>query len=448
MIVSLRRLLKADIHTLEVLRKSSASVAIKVAGMGTGLLVSVFLGRNLGPEGLGIISLSNQIVVLLLVVTMFGMENVLIKHLAIAFGKNDWQHVADSVTTSMVFNGILAVLIATGGLLLAPFLALQVFHEPELEVPLMIALAMIVPQTFSRILASALNGFRKIWQSSLVSEALSTWVVGVGIILFLLAGVEITVVRIAVLYALGRLVVTASIVFYWKRLFHFAGKRRLLFRPLLKMAVPLAVVSATFVISSNADVVMLGWLGDSREVGIYSVAARLALLVSFFQVVTNAAISPKLAALYADARMDELRRMVRRVTGILVVIATGFLLVFIAGGNLILSVWGSEFRQAHTALIILGIGQLFNISTGCSGGLLIMCGYEKVHGYISVIALVVNLVLNYFLIGHFGAEGAATATAVSVGGVSLAKMIIAGKKTGVFTNPLLKRSKADNHNKK
>lgn len=438
MLSSLRKVLRTDIHTLEVVRKSSASVLVKVAGMGAGVLVSIFLGRVLGPAGLGIISLSNQFVNLLLVLSMFGMENVLIKYLAIAYDKEDWQRVANSVYTAILVNGVLALAISATGVLLAPFLANDVFKKPELEVPLLIALIMIVPQTFSRILASALNGFRKIWQSSLVNEALSTWVVGVGLIVFLLLDVPVTVVSVAVLYAAGRLVVTAAIFTYWKRLFRFRGKQQPIARPMLKMAMPLAVVSATFVISSNADVVMLGWLSNSHEVGIYSVAARLALLVSFFQVVTNASISPKLAALYAAGKTAELNKMVRRVTGMLIGLASVFLAIFFFGGNFILGLWGEEFRQAHLSLIILGIGQFFNISSGCSGGLLIMCGYEKVHGYISMIFVVVNLVLNYFLIGHFGAEGAAIATAVAVSGVNIVKMIVAGRKTGVLTNPLFK----------
>ncbi len=441
MFASLRKVFKEDLHTLEVLKKSSASIVVKIAGMGAGLLVSIFLGRALGAEGLGIISLSNQFVVLLLVLSMFGMDNVLIKHLAIATDKNDWQHVNDAVYTATLFNGMLALAIAAGGVLIVPFLAKDVFHEPELEIPLLIALTMIIPQTFSRVFASALNGFRKIWQSSLVNEALSTWVVGIGLLLFFLLNVRITVIRVAVLYAIGRLVVTVVIFVYWKSLFRFRGKSRLNIAPMLKMAAPLLVVSGTYVISANADIVMLGWLSNSKDVGVYSVAARLALLVSFFQVVTNSAISPKLAALYAAGMMDDMSRMVRRVTGLLVIIAGVFLAIFIFGGSFILSFWGSEFRQAHLTLIILGIGQFFNISAGCSGGLLIMCGYEKIHGYISMIWAVINLVLNYFLIGRFGAEGAAAATAIAVSGVNMTKMIVAGKKTGILTNPLFKPGK-------
>jgi O-antigen/teichoic acid export membrane protein len=54
---------------------------------------------------------------------------------------------------------------------------------------------------------------------------------------------------------------------------------------------------------------------------------------------------------------------------------------------------------------------------------------------------VINLVLNYFLIGRFGAEGAAAATAIAVSGVNMTKMIVAGKKTGILTNPLFKPGK-------
>jgi hypothetical protein len=51
--------------------------------------------------------------------------------------------------------------------------------------------------------------------------------------------------------------------------------------------------------------------------------------------------------------MDDMSRMVRRVTGLLVIIA-GVFWPFYFGGSFILSFWGSEFRQAHLTLIILG----------------------------------------------------------------------------------------------
>jgi hypothetical protein len=42
-----------DVHTKEVIFKSSASTIVKVGGLIFGVLVSIFLGRTLGAEGLG-----------------------------------------------------------------------------------------------------------------------------------------------------------------------------------------------------------------------------------------------------------------------------------------------------------------------------------------------------------------------------------------------------------
>ena len=79
-----------DLHTLDVIKKSTASMVVRVAGMSVGLIVSILLGRTLGPEGLGIISLANQIVGLLLVLVILGMDNVLVKQISIAFERRNW----------------------------------------------------------------------------------------------------------------------------------------------------------------------------------------------------------------------------------------------------------------------------------------------------------------------------------------------------------------------
>jgi O-antigen/teichoic acid export membrane protein len=429
------RISKLDEHTLEVVKKSSASMIVKTTGMLVGLLVSIFLGRTIGAEGLGIINLANTIASLLIVITLFGFNNVLIKNIAISHYNKDWRAISQNIYTSTWFNGSLAFLLALIGILSASYFSRTIFNNPNLEIPLIIAIAMIIPQTFSRVFASGLNGFRKIWQSNLVNEALSIWVVAFGIVILQILKIKITVINVAILYAIGRLVVSCSIFVYWKSIFTYKGEKSLILKPMLKMALPLLLVSGTSIIASNADALMLGWLSDVREVGLYTVAARLALLVSIFLQVSNAAISPKLASLFATNNIVEINILVKRVTLGLVIIAILFLIVFIIGGNFILGLWGNEFKEAYLVLIILAVGQFFNISTGCAGMLLIMCGFEKIHGYISLFFMVLNLILNYILIVSYGAVGAAIATAITVGFENIAKLILVKNKIGISTIP-------------
>ena len=40
---------RIDTHTVEVVLKSSTSMLVLIAGLSVGMLVSIFLGRTLGP---------------------------------------------------------------------------------------------------------------------------------------------------------------------------------------------------------------------------------------------------------------------------------------------------------------------------------------------------------------------------------------------------------------
>ena len=428
---------RLDIHTLEVVKKSSASLVVKVVGMIATFAVSIILGRTIGPEGLGIINLANRVVTFILILAIFGMNNVVLKEVAIAFERKDWQHVANTMFSSIWFNIPMAVGVCVTFILLTPWLSNTVFNESELQVPLIISLGVIVPRILSRIYASGVNGFRKIWQSSLVNETLSVAVVALGLIVLLLLGIEITVVKAAILYAIGRIVVTGSIGLYWHHLFRFKGKRVMQTRSMLKVAFPLLIVSSSALVASNADIVMLGWLSNSREVGLYSVASRLGLMTNIFLVISVSTLTPKIASLYADNKKKELQEMIQQTTKGLIYIGLATTLIYIIAGKYILGLWGQEFVSSYWILIIITIGQIFNISTGSTGMVLMMTGHEKLIGRITFISAIINLLLNYILIPKYFATGAAIATAATVIVQNIIKVIVVKRHTGILTIPFV-----------
>lgn len=422
---------KLDKNTIEVIRKSSKSLVIKLLGLSVGFWVSIVLGRQIGPEGLGVINLANRTVGILLVLSMFGMENVILKEVAIGFSKSDWKHVNSIVNTSLKFNGTLAVIITSIILISIPYLISEIFHEPELMWPLTIATVAMVPQVISRIYGASLIGYKKIWQSNLVNETLSIWVVGVALLLYIVIEKKITVVDVAWFYAVGRVCVTLSVFSYWNSIKHTSKENNTKLRPMMKMALPLLLVNSTGIIAASADTVMLGWLSEVKEVGLYSVAVRLALLTSFFLQVSNSAISPKLASLYAQGRSSQIEIMVQRVSIGLFVIASIILLFFLVLGRFTLSLWGADFIDSYYILIVLTIGQFINLSTGPVGFLLMMCNQEKTLSRISIFSLALNLSLNYILIRLWGAIGAAIATSISIIFENITKVIFVKKKLGI-----------------
>lgn len=422
-----------DIHTAEVLKKSFSSTFVKVAGMIVGLGVSIFLGRTIGADGLGIINLSNRIVNIVIIIGLLGMRQVIIKEVAIAHNKNDFKHIGDVMYTAYWLNGGITLALSIILILLSPWLSNHVFHELRLTYPLMIALLVMTPQVFSRIFSSALVGFGKIWQSNLVEQTLSIAITAILIGILLLFKLRISINRIAVLYAIGRLVVTLSVGTYWQTLYKKKTKPRLITYKLTRTSLPLFWVTITTIILSNISIIFLGWLGNVKQVGLFTVASQIALITSFFLQVTEASISSKIAALYENKRIDEMTKMVQRVTKMLIMIGVIQVVILVIGGNFVLSLWGKPFQQVYTILIILSIGQLFNIGTGAAGTLLVMCGYEKTQKKISLMFVPLSLIANYLSIRYYGIYGAAIATSLTIIGINITRLIAAKIKTGVST---------------
>jgi O-antigen/teichoic acid export membrane protein len=149
--------------------------------------------------------------------------------------------------------------------------------------------------------------------------------------------------------------------------------------------------------------------------------------------VTNSSVAPKIAALFEENKITELEEMIQKVTFFLFIIGLLSLLLFLFFGNFLLSMWGNEFNSAYSILIILSIGQFFNLSTGAVGVLLVMTGHEKILSKISVNFLFLNLILNFVLISNFGALGAAVSTAFCVISQNLLKLYYVKIKLNIKT---------------
>jgi O-antigen/teichoic acid export membrane protein len=435
MINFLNKITNIDSHTKEVFLKSFTTVIVQIIGVLARLITSIIFGRILGSAGLGEVNLINQIITIVMVVSMFGMDHVLVKKIAIGHSNNNSNTIGNTIFSALLINISIAIVLTVLGVFGSGYIA-SFFNNTKLQIPLIIGIIVIVPQTIGSIFVSGINGYRKVWQSRLFKDFLTSLIVLLGVGLYLLFNVEITLIAIIIIYAIGRIITFIVATIYWKSLYKPVFKKGRIDRAMLKMAVPLLFVSATTLLSSSVDILMLGWLSDTSKVGLYTVATRLVLFVAFFLQITNAAVSPKIATFFANNQLKEMTIMVKQVTFWLIIIGLISTLFFLLFGESILGFWGSEFSGAYICLMILCFGQFVNISTGCSGVLLIMCGHEKVFSYISGSFLILNIVLNYFLIIRYHEVGAAIATTITIVGENITRVIVAKQKTGVLTTPI------------
>ena len=427
-----------DNHTSEVFKKSIPTAFVKLLGMVLAILVSIFLGRTLGAEGLGVINLSNRLVAILLVVCMFGMRQVLIKEIAIGHKQNNLKKIGDALRTAYIFNISISVFVSIVLILLSPWLAHSFFKVPELEWVLILSFIVFPFQILTRIFSSGLSGYRKIWQASLVDQTLSVFVVFLILLIYYILNVEITIFNVVIAYVIGRLTTTIALGIYWHTIFSSTLKKEKKTKELIKTAFPIFLVSLTATLYKNIDIIMIGWLCTANEVGVYAVASRIAILSGFLLNVANSTVAPKFATLYDENKKLELQKLVQYVTIALFLISLAVLAISIGFGNFILSIWGLEFRSGYFVLVILAIGQFFNVATGTVGTLLTMTGFEKKLLSVNTSFMVLNIILNFIFITIWGVEGAACAYAISIIGMNFTRTFFVHKYIGIHIFPWVK----------
>ncbi len=176
--------------------------------------------------------------------------------------------------------------------------------------------------------------------------------------------------------------------------------------------------------------------GTAAEVGIFTVAARTAMLTSLVLMAVNSIAAPKFAELYRLGDMEALNSTARRSAALMTLLAAPLLLAFLAAPRLVMGLFGPEFRAGGFLLSILALGQFVNVATGSVGYLLMMSGHERLARNNTAFAAVLYVALSVALIPWAGPVGAAVATAIGVAALNLSAAYLVWRRLGILTIPV------------
>jgi O-antigen/teichoic acid export membrane protein len=194
---------------------------------------------------------------------------------------------------------------------------------------------------------------------------------------------------------------------------------------------PFMLLGGMYVITSRSSILMLGTIIGTDAAGLYGPVDRGVQLLAFVLTAINSILAPNIASLYAENNIQAIQKMVTQTSRIMFLSSLPIAIGLIFFGHWYLLLFGSEFTQAHTALIILSIGQLFSIATGSVGILLTMTGHENYSVLSNSSNVLLNIILNFLWIPQWGINGAAAATAMSTILVNVLKVIWVRKKLGI-----------------
>ena len=155
-------------HIQEVLRNASSAFLFKVIAAAFGFALNVQLARMLGAEGAGIYYLAFTITTIIATVARVGLDNVILKIIAVKASQGNWVAVAGVYRQSMTVVAVIAITIAGSMVVIAPTLSGQIFLAPSFGVPLKIMMLSVVPLALFTLHAFALQGLKKTSQSTIV----------------------------------------------------------------------------------------------------------------------------------------------------------------------------------------------------------------------------------------------------------------------------------------
>lgn len=434
----------APASTRRLARDSIAGFGLNIGNLAATILASIVLARTMDVTEFGLYSWGVALATLLVVPAVLGVDRLLVRDIASYSVSNAVDLTRGLMRRSaQIVLASSAVIIAVGALVV--YLTAQ---AGDTETALVIAAALVAVPLLAvlRVAQSALIGFHYV----VLGQFADTFLRPVHFLVAAVGGALILGPRLDAQLAVALYAATAGVcvVFAVALLRRHtpdavrASQVRYDTRKWVIAGVSLVVLSGGLVINAQTGVLMLGILDTPAAAGIYSVAQRGALLVSFPLLALNAAIAPTAARLWTARRHDDLQRLVTDGTRGVVLASLPIALVFIIGGSYILSlVYGPDFESGAAALAIVCLGQLVNAATGSVATLLIMTGNQWRAAIGLGAGIVVNVALCLVLIPTYHATGAAIAATASLIVSNVIHVVIARSSLGIDSSILARKPK-------
>lgn len=338
-----------------------------------------------------------------------GIDRALTRTLAMALanGRND-----DCKAT--IGHAVIMTLTASCAMALALFIlsgpfARTLLGKPALAAPLALGALAIVPQNLGAVMAGALAGFQRIGLSQMIYSWL--WpACFCATALFTGLSLDGALVLIATSFALAALAGALLV----GRILPTERKPTVPTPPLLRQGLSLFTLELTQLTTATVPPLLLGVLASDRDVGLFALAWRIALLINVVVSGISAMAAPRYAALHAQGDRDGLARTSAMAIGLCLVLATPAALVMLGAPTVLLSLFGNGYADGASVLRLLTMGQVAAALSVSLPELLGMTGHLRDLRRVNGLSLAVLLAAGPTMALAWRAEGVALAVALSL----------------------------------
>ncbi len=395
----------------KVLFNTGWQVVGKIVTASSTLLITLIIGRSLGPSGFGEFTKIFVFVGYFYIIADFGLNSIYVKYARFTSG------VESSLFRALLgLRFVISIFLVTSAILITFFLPYNsqtlTGFSPLVKTGIMIASLTIITQA----LFTTASGF---FQKKLRYDLSAIAAISGSLVMVLATAVVYFTTRSLLLfvsiYILGGLTYVAASFFLISKKFDykfFASFDLTKSKALLLSAWPIGLALILNLLYFRADVFILASFRSSAEVGLYALGYQFfeaALAVPIF--FTNA-LYPLLSEAFAK-NIEEFKKIVRNWALYLTtfsIILTIFLLLI---SFLIPLLYDSRFEDSKAALQILALGMPFFFLSALFWHVLIIYNRQKLLIYVYAAGAIFNLTVNLIFIPIFGYRAAAITTVIS-----------------------------------
>ena len=423
-----------DLHLKELLKGSGVSFALKIIGMGFGYIFTILLTRNYGAKIMGIYALSLVVLQVGTIIGRLGMDTAVLRFVA-EYNSQNKKDMVNEIYKKIIRLVIpISLTISIAIFFLSTYIAHYFFHKDYLTNYFRIIAIGIVPYVLFIINSESLRGLKKIKEYAFLQN------MGISFVASILLGLSLFIIKNnyipVTIYVISMFLISLLSFFLWFKKFNFSSNTRLFetqtlssnpnnlslgnnphiisYSNILSISTPMLISGSLGVFLGLIDIAILGIFKTSSAVGIYSVAVKLSSIVVLALSTINVIAAPKFAEFWAKGDKKGLLKIARQSTKIIFWTSLPVLLAIIFFSNYILGFFGQGFRSGDIALIMLAFGQFINAISGSVGYILEMTGFQIFTQNIMIVSVMINIILNLWLIPKYGINGAAFASMITL----------------------------------
>lgn len=416
---------------------TAISMAVRVSGLVLAFLSHILLARVLGAGQYGHYVIALGWTMVLVIPARLGFDNTILRFATIYREEESAGDLRGLVIFSCGVITMVSLLIAAA-LLLVWLLGIGPLERIGLG--LVIGVALVIPcSALIGWLSSLARTANRIIASQFYDQVLRPLLFIAAIGAFAVAGRTLDATSAMLLTGATIAIATVGLAVTTRRAFANLPPARasLAHRSeWLSVSWTLFLMAVVQELLNQIDIILLGALASATEAAHFSAAWRLASLVPFGLVAVAAVSGPLIASAHRRSDVQEMARVAR--FNARFALLFGFILA--AGlailGPFVLSFFGSDFKVAYPALLILLAGGLVNSFTGTVGYYLALTGHQRVALLTFAVALVLSIALNWLLIPRLGATGSAVASACALAFWNLSMAVYVRRRLGVDATAL------------